>query len=81
MDSLIKKYADKLQDIYDNRTAGDHTFTGVLSSMLSAAFVQEAQRIQREEEDIAWDEKRRRDADEASEDAYDEYMRNERELL
>lgn len=30
MDDLIAETAAKLQDIYDNRTAGDHTFTGVL---------------------------------------------------
>lgn len=30
-------------------------------------------------EDEAWNEKARRDADEASEDAYDEYMHNEGE--
>ena len=31
MDSLIGIYADKLQLIYDFRTAGEYTFIGVLS--------------------------------------------------
>jgi hypothetical protein len=30
MDELIATYAQALQIIYDNRTAGDSTFTGVL---------------------------------------------------
>lgn len=30
MDELLQKYADKLQEIYEKRTAGDHTFVGVL---------------------------------------------------
>lgn len=34
MDELIKKYADRLQAIYDKKTAGDHTFLGVLSDFL-----------------------------------------------
>lgn len=34
MDEIIQKYADRLQEIYDKRTAGDHTFTGVLATML-----------------------------------------------
>ena len=40
MDELIKKYAQHLQDIYDNRTAGDNTFEGVLYN-----FAQEAQKL------------------------------------
>ena len=79
MDGLIAKYADELQKIYDNRTASDHTFTGVLSTFLTAAFVLEAKRIQQEEEDIAWNEHRRRMADEASEDDYDAYMNDTQE--
>lgn len=34
MDELIKKYADRLQYLYDNHTVGEHTFTGVLAQML-----------------------------------------------
>ena len=34
MDELIKKYADRLQEIYDKRIAGDHTFSGVLSELM-----------------------------------------------
>ena len=33
-DDLIKKYSLILQAVYDTRTAGDHTFTGVLSTFL-----------------------------------------------
>lgn len=29
---LLRKYADELQAIYDNQTAGDHTFIGVLAA-------------------------------------------------
>jgi hypothetical protein len=32
--ALLAKYADVLQMIYDEHTAGDYTFTGVLSSFL-----------------------------------------------
>lgn len=31
MDELIRQYRQKLQEIYDNRTAGDGTFTGILA--------------------------------------------------
>lgn len=33
-DAIIRKYAVVLQEIYDERTAGDHTFIGVLGEML-----------------------------------------------
>lgn len=35
--SVIQRYADDMQAIYDNRTAGDYTFTGVLSAFLTEA--------------------------------------------
>lgn len=31
---VIARYAGELQKIYDERTAGDHTFTGVLATFL-----------------------------------------------
>lgn len=62
MDALIQKYSDELQKIYDNRTAGDFTFTGVLAEFLNAA-----QYARQDEEDAAWDEYHRRQADEALE--------------
>lgn len=34
IDDLINKYANELGDIYDERTAGSYTFTGVLSKFL-----------------------------------------------
>ena len=34
MDELIAQYADKLQSIYDDRTAGDATFVGVLAQFM-----------------------------------------------
>lgn len=34
MDELIKKYADRLQQMYDERTAGDFSMRGILSEML-----------------------------------------------
>lgn len=36
-DELIRKYSGELQSIYDNRTAGDHTFVGVLYHLLREA--------------------------------------------
>lgn len=32
--TIMHKYADKLEDIYENKTAGDHTFLGLLATML-----------------------------------------------
>ena len=34
IDKIINKYAGELQKIYDNQTAGDSTFHGVLGSFL-----------------------------------------------
>lgn len=34
VDDLLTKYAERLQDTYDSRTAGDHTFVGVLFMFL-----------------------------------------------
>lgn len=34
MDELIKKYAERMQKMYDDRTAGDHSMSGILSEML-----------------------------------------------
>lgn len=33
-DHIIEKYSQELQRIYDNHTAGDHTFMGLLSKMV-----------------------------------------------
>jgi len=33
-DRLIKLHAERLQRVYDERTAGDHTFTGALANFL-----------------------------------------------
>lgn len=35
-DELLAEYAAKLQEIYDNRTAGDYTFAGVLGEFSKA---------------------------------------------
>lgn len=32
VDELITKFSERLQDIYDNQTAGKHTFIGVLAT-------------------------------------------------
>lgn len=45
MDDLIKKYAAKAGRIYDNRTAGDFTWHGLL-----ADFVREMAKIEGERE-------------------------------
>lgn len=34
VDDLITKYAERLQDVYDFRTAGSYTFVGVLATFL-----------------------------------------------
>lgn len=34
MDELIKKYATRLQTMYDDRTAGDFSMSGVISELL-----------------------------------------------
>ncbi len=36
IDEKTSKYAQRLQEIYDTRTAGDHTFYGVLTDFLRA---------------------------------------------
>jgi hypothetical protein len=69
VDDLIKRYAAVLQEIYDNRTAGDSTFSGVLAEFVSAAQYQK-----QDEEDAAWDEHHKRMAD-----AYDKYMQETQE--
>ncbi len=35
VDQKIARYAKTLQAIYDNRTAGDYTFSGVLATFLN----------------------------------------------
>ncbi len=37
IDDLIDRYAAELRNIYDNRTAGDHTFEGVLADFVMKA--------------------------------------------
>lgn len=37
MDELIKKYAERLQAIYDNQTAGHFTFEAILANFASEA--------------------------------------------
>lgn len=34
IDSIVRKYAAKAEQIYESRTAGDYTWLGVLGSML-----------------------------------------------
>lgn len=36
VDEIIKAYTQRLQDIYDKRIAGDHTFSGVLRTFLDS---------------------------------------------
>lgn len=38
MDELINKYSEILQKVYDDQTAGDYTFVGILSTMLRELF-------------------------------------------
>jgi hypothetical protein len=39
VDGLIAEHAAKLQRIYDDQTAGDHTFTGVLAQFATAVLL------------------------------------------
>ena len=41
MDKLIREYADKLQAVYDSRTAGDGTFVGILAEFGRKARIEE----------------------------------------
>lgn len=34
MDEVIKHYSEELERIYNERTAGDHTFTGIVARFL-----------------------------------------------
>lgn len=34
IDQLIKEYAKRAEKIYEDRTAGDHTWTGLLGALL-----------------------------------------------
>lgn len=38
VDMLIREYADRLQTVYDDRTAGDFTFSGILAEFAVAIF-------------------------------------------
>ncbi len=35
MDELLHQYAERLQDVYDKRTAGDYSFLGILSEFMN----------------------------------------------
>lgn len=35
IDQWIRKWVDEMQKIYDNRTAGDYTFRGVVGEMFT----------------------------------------------
>lgn len=48
-DELVKRFAVRLQRIYDNRTAGDYTFEAVLSVFLSEYVQLEQNRSDRSE--------------------------------
>lgn len=69
---VMREHADRANKIVANGTWVDDTPMGLFYYL-----IEDYKRAV--EEDAAWDEKSRRDADEASEDAYDEYMRDTQE--
>lgn len=76
---LLNNYALRLDAIVSSGTYVPDTAKGFLFHLMTDVGVALSTLQQQQEEDAAWDEKRRRDADEASEDAYDAFMRETQE--
>lgn len=76
---VLNMYAVRLDGIVENGTYVPDTAKGFLFHLMTDVGVALARYEREREEDAAWNEKARRDADEASEDAYDAYMHNEGE--
>lgn len=71
---VLDNYALRLDAIVKNGTYVADTAKGFLFHLMTDVGIELAAHERERQEDEAWDEKRKRDADEASEDAYDEYM-------
>lgn len=70
---VLNKYAGRLDAILETGTYTNHTAKGFLFHLMTDAGVALSTLRHQQEEDAAWDEHKRREADRASEDAYDEY--------
>lgn len=71
---LLDNYALRLNAIVNSGTYVDTTAKGFLFHLMTDVGVALSTLERERQEDEAWDEKRKRDADEESENAYDEYM-------
>ena len=71
---LLDKYATRLDDIVNGGNYVDTTAKGFLFHLLTDVGVALTTHERERQEDEAWDEKSRREADEQSEDDYDAYM-------
>lgn len=72
---LLNNYALRLDAIVSSGTYVPDTAKGFLFHLMTDVGVALSTLQQQQEEDAAWNEKRKRDADGESESAYDEYMR------
>jgi hypothetical protein len=72
---VLNNYALRLDAIVESGTYVPDTAKGFLFHLMTDVGVALTTYERECQEDEAWDEKERRDADEASEDAYDEYER------
>jgi len=71
---VLNTYALRLDGIVENGTYVHDTAKGFLFHVMTDVGVALVRLEREREENEAWDEKRRREADEASEDAYYDYM-------
>lgn len=72
---VLNNYALRLDAIVDSGTYVPDTAKGFLFHLMTDVGVALATLEREQQEDNAWDEKRKREADEESENAYDDYMR------
>lgn len=71
---VLNKYAGRLDSILETGTYTNHTAKGFLFHLMTDVGVALATLEREREEDAAWDEKRRREADEESARNYDAYL-------
>lgn len=76
---VLNSYALRLNAIVESGTYVPDTAKGFLFHLMTDVGVALTTLQREEEEDAAWDERARRDADEAADDAYDDYMRDTQE--
>ena len=76
---VLNNYASQLDAIVESGTYVPDTAKGFLFHLMTDVGVALATLQRAQEEDTAWDEKRKREANEESEDAYDDYMNETQE--